>query len=428
MPGNFKLFDQKTALVSDFFHVICNHLRISNRSYFGLCFTNKHKVNEWLDNFSYISKYIKKMTPPYQIRFCVRFYPVTDFESLALVDSELIEMQIETDLSTGKILCQGDVTHSLLAHVLAYHHNSISDPETILDITTFSGISNSDSIKSEYDYLKSFNGKEIVVRLISIMIFNDCYGHEVHLLNTPCFDNYVVLCPKGIILVKNFLSNPPILWTNISSISHSIHKVIIEMKIDGKNKSIIIKFGKLSLAKNFYRCALAFGQFYYNFNIKPLSPIRRAMTIVFSRASSFDDSYLNSTESIDVTVNKSPHNSEIIPRSNPCDDQSSCYQFSDRFNSMNPGHNKNKILRIDHVVEDSLLTSPFLCSSDQTFTTNNTDQSRFNDNSSCIDSCSDSLELYTSPFTYYDSVVSFKLGVLILILAIILFFILLFIK
>ncbi|KAF1743918.1 hypothetical protein MXB_1589 [Myxobolus squamalis] len=61
MPGTCIFFEQKTALVSDFFHVVCNHLKISNRSYFGLCFTNKHKVNEWLDTFSYISKYIKSI-------------------------------------------------------------------------------------------------------------------------------------------------------------------------------------------------------------------------------------------------------------------------------------------------------------------------------------------------------------------------------
>ncbi|KAF1743917.1 hypothetical protein MXB_1588, partial [Myxobolus squamalis] len=345
------------------------------------------------------------MTPPYQIRFCVRFFPVSDFESLTLVDSYISHM----------ILGNSSKCKLRQIFLLENHHNSISDPETILDITSFLGISNSDLIKSEYEYLKSFNVREIVVRLISMMIFNDCYGHEVHILNTPCFDNYVVLCPKGIIVVKNFSSNPPILWQRfslicriyISSISHSIHKVIIELKIDGKNKSIIIKFGKLSLAKNFYRCALAFGKFYYNFNIKPLSPLRRAMTLVFSRASSFEydfscnfsDSYLNSTE----RVNKSLHNSEIIPRSDAGDDRLSCYQFSHRFNSMDAGYRKNKILRIDHLVDDSLVSSPSLYTSDQTFTTNNTDQSQFNDKSSCIDNCSDYFEVFTSPFTYYDS-------------------------
>ncbi|XP_012866516.1 PREDICTED: band 4.1-like protein 1 isoform X8 [Dipodomys ordii] len=93
------------------FDLVCEHLNLLEKDYFGLTFCDADSQKNWLDP----SKEIKKQTrsSPWNFAFTVKFYPPDPAQLTEDITRYYLCLQLRADIITGRLPCSF-VTHALL--------------------------------------------------------------------------------------------------------------------------------------------------------------------------------------------------------------------------------------------------------------------------------------------------------------------------
>ncbi|XP_026121004.1 band 4.1-like protein 1 isoform X5 [Carassius auratus] len=91
--------------------LVCEHLNLLEKDYFGLTFSDSDSQKNWLD----LSKEVKKQmrTSSWQLNFAVKFYPPDPSQLMEDITRYYLCLQLRNDILSGRLPCSF-VTHALL--------------------------------------------------------------------------------------------------------------------------------------------------------------------------------------------------------------------------------------------------------------------------------------------------------------------------
>ncbi|XP_034089476.1 FERM domain-containing protein 5 isoform X2 [Gymnodraco acuticeps] len=108
---------QRDAKGSYLFDIICHHLNLLEKDYFGIRYVDPDKQRHWLECSKSIAKQIKSQ-PPFTMCLRVKFYPPEPAALKEEITRYLVFMQIKRDLYHGRLLCKTSDAAMLAAHIL----------------------------------------------------------------------------------------------------------------------------------------------------------------------------------------------------------------------------------------------------------------------------------------------------------------------
>ncbi|KAA0708010.1 Band 4.1-like protein 1 [Triplophysa tibetana] len=91
--------------------VMCEHLNLLEKDYFGLTFSDSDSQKNWLDPSKEIKKQMR--TCPWHFTFAVKFYPPDPSQLIEDITRYYLCLQLRNDILSGRLPCSF-VTHALL--------------------------------------------------------------------------------------------------------------------------------------------------------------------------------------------------------------------------------------------------------------------------------------------------------------------------
>ncbi|KAJ0069679.1 hypothetical protein NL108_011964 [Boleophthalmus pectinirostris] len=108
---------QRDAKGQYLFDLICLHLNLLEKDYFGIRYVDPDKQRHWLEFPKSIAKQMKSQ-PPFTMCLRVKFYPPEPAALKEEISRYLVFLQIKRDLYHGRLLCKSSEAASLAAHIL----------------------------------------------------------------------------------------------------------------------------------------------------------------------------------------------------------------------------------------------------------------------------------------------------------------------
>ncbi|XP_053937275.1 band 4.1-like protein 1 isoform X9 [Cuculus canorus] len=102
---------EKHARGQVLFDMVCEHLNLLEKDYFGLTFCDSDSQKNWLDPSKEIKKQIRN--GPWNFAFTVKFYPPDPAQLTEDITRYYLCLQLRADIITGRLPCSF-VTHALL--------------------------------------------------------------------------------------------------------------------------------------------------------------------------------------------------------------------------------------------------------------------------------------------------------------------------
>uniref|UniRef100_A0A7N6BZC5 FERM domain-containing protein 5 n=1 Tax=Anabas testudineus TaxID=64144 RepID=A0A7N6BZC5_ANATE len=108
---------QRDAKGQYLFDLICHHLNLLEKDYFGIRYVDPDKQRHWLEFTKSIAKQMKSQ-PPFTMCLRVKFYPPDPAALKEEITRYLVFLQIKRDLYHGRLLCKTSDAAMLAAHIL----------------------------------------------------------------------------------------------------------------------------------------------------------------------------------------------------------------------------------------------------------------------------------------------------------------------
>ncbi|XP_074183928.1 FERM domain-containing protein 5 isoform X3 [Rhinolophus sinicus] len=99
------------------FDLLCHHLNLLEKDYFGIRFVDPDKQRHWLEFTKSVVKQLRSQ-PPFTMCFRVKFYPADPVALKEEITRYLVFLQIKRDLYHGRLLCKTSDAALLAAYIL----------------------------------------------------------------------------------------------------------------------------------------------------------------------------------------------------------------------------------------------------------------------------------------------------------------------
>ncbi|NXC51007.1 FRMD5 protein, partial [Penelope pileata] len=108
---------QRDAKGQYLFDLLCHHLNLLEKDYFGIRFVDPDKQRHWLEFTKSVVKQMRAQ-PPFTMCFRVKFYPMDPAALKEEITRYLVFLQIKRDLYHGRLLCKTSDAALLAAYIL----------------------------------------------------------------------------------------------------------------------------------------------------------------------------------------------------------------------------------------------------------------------------------------------------------------------
>uniref|UniRef100_A0A669CH20 FERM domain-containing protein 5 n=1 Tax=Oreochromis niloticus TaxID=8128 RepID=A0A669CH20_ORENI len=108
---------QRDAKGQYLFDLICHHLNLLEKDYFGIRYVDPDKQRHWLEFTKSIAKQMKSQ-PPFTMCLRVKFYPPDPAALKEEITRYLVFLQLKRDLYHGRLLCKTSDAAMLAAYIL----------------------------------------------------------------------------------------------------------------------------------------------------------------------------------------------------------------------------------------------------------------------------------------------------------------------
>uniref|UniRef100_A0A8D0E9C7 FERM domain-containing protein 5 n=1 Tax=Salvator merianae TaxID=96440 RepID=A0A8D0E9C7_SALMN len=108
---------QRDAKGQYLFDLLCHHLNLLEKDYFGIRFVDPDKQRHWLEFTKSVVKQMRSQ-PPFTMCFRVKFYPTDPAALKEEITRYLVFLQIKRDLYHGRLLCKTSDAALLAAYIL----------------------------------------------------------------------------------------------------------------------------------------------------------------------------------------------------------------------------------------------------------------------------------------------------------------------
>ncbi|KAG8440833.1 hypothetical protein GDO86_006534 [Hymenochirus boettgeri] len=108
---------QRDAKGQQLFDLLCHHLNLLEKDYFGIRYVDPEKQRHWLEFTKGVMKQMKAQ-PPFVLCFRVKFYPPDPAALKEEITRYLVFLQVKRDLYHGRLLCKTSDAALLAAYIL----------------------------------------------------------------------------------------------------------------------------------------------------------------------------------------------------------------------------------------------------------------------------------------------------------------------
>ncbi|XP_063311757.1 band 4.1-like protein 1 isoform X3 [Pelobates fuscus] len=226
---------EKHARGQVLFDIVCGHLNLLEKDYFGLTFCDSDSQKNWLDPSKEIKKQIR--SGPWTFGFTVKFYPPDPAQLTEDITRYYLCLQLRADIISGRLPCSF-VTHALLGSYTVQAELGDFDPEenhgNYVSELRFSPNQTRELEERVMELHKTYRGMtpaEAEIHFLENAKKLSMYGVDLHhAKDSEGIDIMLGVCANGLLIYRDRLRINRFAWPKILKISYKRSNFYIKIR------------------------------------------------------------------------------------------------------------------------------------------------------------------------------------------------------
>ncbi|NXK90443.1 E41L1 protein, partial [Formicarius rufipectus] len=226
---------EKHARGQVLFDMVCEHLNLLEKDYFGLTFCDSDSQKNWLDPSKEIKKQIR--SGPWNFAFTVKFYPPDPAQLTEDITRYYLCLQLRADIITGRLPCSF-VTHALLGSYAVQAELGDHDTEEHLgnyvSELRFAPNQTRELEERIMELHKTYRGMtpgEAEIHFLENAKKLSMYGVDLHhAKDSEGIDIMLGVCANGLLIYRDRLRINRFAWPKILKISYKRSNFYIKIR------------------------------------------------------------------------------------------------------------------------------------------------------------------------------------------------------
>lgn len=217
------------------FDLVCEHLNLLEKDYFGLTFCDADSQKNWLDPSKEIKKQIR--SSPWNFAFTVKFYPPDPAQLTEDITRYYLCLQLRADIITGRLPCSF-VTHALLGSYAVQAELGDHDTEehvgNYVSELRFAPNQTRELEERIMELHKTYRGMtpgEAEIHFLENAKKLSMYGVDLHhAKDSEGIDIMLGVCANGLLIYRDRLRINRFAWPKILKISYKRSNFYIKIR------------------------------------------------------------------------------------------------------------------------------------------------------------------------------------------------------
>ncbi|XP_006024757.1 band 4.1-like protein 1 isoform X2 [Alligator sinensis] len=226
---------EKHARGQVLFDMVCEHLNLLEKDYFGLTFCDSDSQKNWLDPSKEIKKQIR--SGPWNFAFTVKFYPPDPAQLTEDITRYYLCLQLRADIITGRLPCSF-VTHALLGSYAVQAELGDYDSEehvgNYVSELRFAPNQTKELEERIMELHKTYRGMtpgEAEIHFLENAKKLSMYGVDLHhAKDSEGIDIMLGVCANGLLIYRDRLRINRFAWPKILKISYKRSNFYIKIR------------------------------------------------------------------------------------------------------------------------------------------------------------------------------------------------------
>ncbi|XP_072098091.1 band 4.1-like protein 1 isoform X3 [Mobula birostris] len=226
---------EKRAKGQMLFDLVCEHLNLLEKDYYGLTFCDSESQKNWLDPSKDIKKQIR--SGPWHFAFTVKFYPPDPTQLSEDITRYYLCLQLRDDIISGRLPCSF-VTHALLGSYTVQAELGDYDPEEhgpdYVSEIRFAPNQTKELEERVMELHKTYRGMtpgEAEMNFLENAKKLSMYGVDLHhAKDSEGIDIMLGVCANGLLIYRDRLRINRFAWPKILKISYKRSNFYIKIR------------------------------------------------------------------------------------------------------------------------------------------------------------------------------------------------------
>ncbi|XP_050951946.1 band 4.1-like protein 1 isoform X7 [Labeo rohita] len=215
--------------------MVCEHLNLLEKDYFGLTFSDTESQKNWLDPSKEIKKQIR--VGPWHFSFAVKFYPPDPSQLIEDITRYYLCLQLREDILSGRLPCSF-VTHALLGSYAVQAELGDYDPEEhgpdYISEFRFAPNQTRELEERVMELHRTYRGMspaEAEINFLENAKKLSMYGVDLHhAKDSEGIDIMLGVCASGLLIYRDRLRINRFAWPKILKISYKRSNFYIKIR------------------------------------------------------------------------------------------------------------------------------------------------------------------------------------------------------
>uniref|UniRef100_A0A8C2AP40 Si:dkey-178k16.1 n=1 Tax=Cyprinus carpio TaxID=7962 RepID=A0A8C2AP40_CYPCA len=215
--------------------MVCEHLNLLEKDYFGLTFSDTESHKNWLDPSKEIKKQIRM--GPWHFSFAVKFYPPDPSQLIEDITRYYLCLQLREDILSGRLPCSF-VTHALLGSYAVQAELGDYDPEEhgpdYISEFRFAPNQTRELEERVMELHRTYRGMspaEAEINFLENAKKLSMYGVDLHhAKDSEGIDIMLGVCASGLLIYRDRLRINRFAWPKILKISYKRSNFYIKIR------------------------------------------------------------------------------------------------------------------------------------------------------------------------------------------------------
>uniref|UniRef100_A0A674P0I5 FERM, ARHGEF and pleckstrin domain-containing protein 1 n=1 Tax=Takifugu rubripes TaxID=31033 RepID=A0A674P0I5_TAKRU len=270
------------------FDLVCDHLNLTEGDYFGLEYTNHHKMPVWLDLLKPTLKQIRRKSPPLSLS---RFPICCERNSSMSTCVYLFALQIKHDLACGHLICNDTSAALMVSHIIQSEIGDFDETQSWHHLLHNKYLPDQDAIRDKItECHRKHVGQTPAVsdyHLLEIARRLEMYGIRLH----PAKDREgtklsLAAAHTGVLVFQGYTKINSFNWSKIRKLSFKRKRFLIKLRAEPANAhhdTLEFAMASRDCCKVFWKICVEYHAFFRLFE----EPKPKPKAILFTRGSSF---------------------------------------------------------------------------------------------------------------------------------------------
>ncbi|XP_067856506.1 band 4.1-like protein 1 isoform X5 [Heptranchias perlo] len=226
---------EKRAKGQVLFDLVCEHLNLLEKDYYGLTFCDSESQKNWLDPSKDIKKQIR--SGPWHLAYTVKFYPPDPTQLSEDITRYYLSLQLRDDIISGRLPCSF-VTHALLGSYTVQAELGDYDPEEhgpdYVSEIRFAPNQTKELEERVVELHKTYRGMtpgEAEMNFLENAKKLSMYGVDLHhAKDSEGIDIMLGVCANGLLIYRDRLRINRFAWPKILKISYKRSNFYIKIR------------------------------------------------------------------------------------------------------------------------------------------------------------------------------------------------------